>query len=144
MRVVEDLDDGIRLDPIADELRDWLERWRLSFYRFPGLDIVSEFGEDRAGFRRRVLGVLRPAVQERLEEMGEAPRPIVPWLRRSRMDQRHRVKTKLASEVSGLVDTIEEHICRGLVEAVRRIEVGILLIPDGLELEPPTARNLMI
>jgi hypothetical protein len=108
----------IDVDGTIAALRDELDERGMSFYRVPELGVVSEMGETGPAFRRRVLGVLRPTIQQRIDgPAGEGSDA-----------------SDLAAQLSRLVGSIEEHRCNDVWSHVKRVAVGVLYIPDGLDL----------
>jgi hypothetical protein len=141
MRAVSGRPDEVDIDRLTAELATELARRPLRFHRIPELGAVSEFGEDEAEFRRRVLRVLRPALQRQADRRGEGGTPRRP-LRRHR--QRDHGTNELASRIAQLVESMETYGSPDPWTAVERVEIGVLLIPDGLDLAPSHPRDLMI
>ena len=132
MRAVPGRTDEVDLDRLVGELSAELRRRGLRFHRIPELGVVSEFGDDESAFRRRVLGVLRPELQRRAEEVGEAPGRLPPCWRRRAAEAGRRSQIELASRLSGLVESMETIECEDPWSSVQRVELGVLLIPEGL------------
>jgi len=47
--------------------------WRPILHRQPELGLVSALGEDRPGFRRRCIGLLRPGIQQAVHQGSADP-----------------------------------------------------------------------
>ena len=144
MRPVTDRRTPIDTAPIVEELESLLAARPPTFYRIPELGVVSDLGEGREDFRRRVLGALRPVFQQRIDALERAPGSRLPWRRRRRDEVRRRTRNELAARLASLANSIESHTCRHPWDTVRRIEIGILLVPDGLDLTPGPPRDPMI
>lgn len=121
-----------------------LEQRCLRLYRIPAIGLVSEIGEGREDFRRRATGLLRPEVQRRVAEMSAEPRPKLPWRRRAAERRHSDAKSRLAAEVAGLAESIEDVELPDLTTHIRRAEFGVLVVAPGVRLEAPRHRSLMI
>ncbi len=109
----------------AADLELWLSRQELVLFTARYVGAVSELGEDRAGFRARLLATVRPELT-RLMNDAEA-------------DDRRR----LAGSALRVVDGIEEAVIGDLQQHVRGAEIGILLLPDDASVrEMPGAAGL--
>jgi len=146
MRPTARQDATVELEPVISELRAVIATLPLEFFRLPDLDAVSEFGEGREAFRRRVLGVLRPALQQAVDEAAgkAAVRRLRPWRRERAAEMRRRRQAELAGRLSSLAGAMETFTCRDPWSTVRRIEIGILRIPEGVDLTPTSPRDPMI
>lgn len=129
---------------VEGTLRRALEQRCLHLYRIPTLGLVSEIGEGREDFRRRVTGLLRPELQRRVGEIGAQTESRLPWRRRAAERSRADATNRLAAEVAGLAGSIEDVELPDLTLHIRRAEVGVLLVAPGVRLEAPRHRSLMI
>jgi len=123
-------------EDLLHDLRHWLGDWSLPFYRQPDLGLVSELGEHREGFRRRVATQLRPHIQKKLREIDQEPLPRLPWRRHSAEEARKAEKQRLAAESALLTEHIETTAIRRLADAVQSVGLGVLFVPPGVELRP--------
>jgi hypothetical protein len=103
-----------------------LEHLKLAFFRLELLGMTSELGEGMDDFRRRALGQLRPEIQS-LVDTAETDR-----------------KGELALNISSIANSIEEWRCTDPTSAVKRAEIGTLWVAEGVALQPPKFRSLMI
>jgi hypothetical protein len=144
LRVASTEEGELSADEIQQELRSWFARHPLRFYRISGLGAVSEVGEGLDEFRRRVLGSLQPELRRRLENVGAAARSVFPWRRRAQEARRSDTRRELAAGVAELSNRIEELAIEDTLAAVRRAEVGLLLVAEGVDLAPRAVTDLMI
>ncbi len=120
--------DGPGLPPDAGDLLEAaLARVRLTVHRSPDLGMVSRPGESLPSFRARVLAAVAPGVRRGLG--GETPE--------GGRDGLTRIVSRLATSI--------ESVTRELVpEDVLQARLGILLVPEGLELPAPSAPDPMV
>lgn len=131
-------------EEIAPLLSTALASWDLRFFRIAELGLVSELGEGRDDFRRRALGLLRPQVQARVDELSGENRRGLSWFRRSRKPDVEDARVRMAAILARLADSIEERAVADVAAAVSRAELGTLMVPDGVTLRPPRYRELMV
>jgi hypothetical protein len=141
LRAAARYDDMPSFRQLELELRRWLDEWRLRFYASPALALVSEIGEDRDDFRRRVAGLIRPELQRRLDGLSHGARPRLPWRRRKAGQRRAELRAEMVEELARLLAGIEELELSGGAGAVRRAEAGVLVVAEGVTLHPPGLRD---
>lgn len=129
------------VDGWAGEVLDALAAIELPVSRVPGTGTVSGWGEGANSFRRKVMAGLRPAAGRALA--AEAGRPK----RRGWFGRRDRRRsegpgdpTGAASAISRLVSSIETVSIVPDAAAVRSLEVGWLMIPEGVD--PPRTKTV--
>jgi hypothetical protein len=140
---------GSALDRAKADLESWLASWRLVVLRAPQVGLVSEIGETRDQLRARLLAALRPELQRRLAIRDEDPPSSgggswLPWRwprkRResaetsARQDGARRLRSELGRGIAGLADSIEELDHASPREAVRQLELGVLVVGPDVEL----------
>jgi hypothetical protein len=128
---------------IAAELVAWFQGRPLRLYRLPALDSVSELGETPDDFRRRMLGLLRPELEERSRSLRSRPVSVWPWRRRAERARRERFKHSIAGEIGELVAEVEEWLSPDPTSVIRRLEVGVMLVGEGIALAAPARKDLM-
>lgn len=122
------------VDRIIGSLTMWLESWCLELYRQPDVGLVSELGESRADFRRRLRTAMGPEMQRRIQALETAPRAALPWRRRRAATQVAAAREQLAETVSTVTDRLEVRRIADPVAAVREAVIGVLRVPPGREL----------
>lgn len=122
------------VDQVISSLRSWLESWCLELYRQPDVGLVSELGESRAGFQRRLRAAMAPEMQRRIQTLEAAPRSVLPWRRQRAETKIADARVQLAGTVSAVTDRLD--VCRiaDPVTAVREAVIGVLRIPPGRDL----------
>ena len=138
MRPVTGGDQSLQSPPadVVAALTRWLEAWSPTVHRHPGIGLVSELGEDRGDFQRRVMGAVRPEVQRRIQIGAGARSDRPPEAGEPRPDPEG-----LAAGVAGVATSIETRTIESVVEAVRRAEIGVLLTPQGVDLSSGRRRS---
>lgn len=136
--------DQATVDDMTTRLLEGLASWDLRFFRIADLEIVSELGEGRGDFRRRAMGLLRPEIQSRIDRISGQPTSRLPWRRHSQEREREAARTRLASALGSLADSIEERRVPDVAAVVRSVELGTLLVPEGVMLHRARHRELMI
>jgi hypothetical protein len=122
------------VDRIIGSLTTWLESWCLELYRQPDVGLVSELGESRADFRRRLRTAMGPEMQRRIQMLEAAPRPALPWRRRRAATKVAAFREQLAGTVSAVTERLDVRRLADPVTAVREAVVGILRLPSGTQL----------
>jgi hypothetical protein len=106
-------------------LRSELGALEILLFRQRELSVASEIGETRAAFQRRLLGYLRPLIQQRIG----APKVGSTGVRGQ--GDGH---AELATALSELVAGIEQKVVPVTTNAVERVQLGLLLVPQGITL----------
>jgi len=125
---------GEQLRMITAALESWLASWPLEMHRHRGMGLVSELGESRVDFQRRVMAVLRPEMQRRVNVVDEEAGIRWPWRRRAAEEDRMQRRERLAEGVAQLASGIETRAVDSTADAVRRAEIGVLLCAREIDL----------
>lgn len=131
--VVPDLrePEGLR-EALTAGVRVWLESWRPTFWRLPGLDLVSELGETGEAFCRRVRAMLQPELQRQVDRLQERPLPRLPWRRRAEQRRRRAARDELAEALARVTAGLESWTDEAAAGGVRSLEGGLLVAGDDL------------
>ena len=119
---------------VVTALETWLASWPMELHRHSGIGLVSDLGEGQVDFHRRVMSILRPELQRRLTAPEEAAGSRWPWRRRTAERERAERRDALAAGVAELGAAIETRTFGSIADAVRRVELGVLLTAPGLDL----------
>ncbi len=118
----------------AQRLEKWLKAWRLCFYRQSRLKLYGKMGESRDDFRKRVADAVREMVKEKKLKIDEEPLPLMPWRKRTALEERERQKKRLTAEASEMVEDIESTLCAPATDLVQRAEFGMLFVGAAIKL----------
>ncbi len=133
-------DDTLR--SIVAALESWLASWPLEVYRHPDIGLISELGESRVDFQRRVMAALRPELQRHVADPPEETGIRWPWRRRVDENERTQRRERLASHLAELAAAIQTRAVDSVADVVRRAEVGILVCSRDVDLsKEPGARG---
>jgi hypothetical protein len=128
---------------LAADLERHLASTPVTLFLEPGAGLVSEPGESRAAFRRRLAGILRPAVQELVR--GPAPRGTTGDGEGGRSTAPVRGSaTRAAAELSGVLDGVVSTEGVSLLEAAISGELGPLTVGRASDLVPVDGGDRMI
>lgn len=125
---------GDALRGIVAALESWLASWPLEMHRHGDIGLVSELGESRVDFQRRVMAVLRPELQRRVADVQEAKGIRWPWRRRATGRERAQRRDQLAAHLAELGAAVETRTVDSAADAVRRAEIGTLVCPREIDL----------
>lgn len=125
---------GETLQEVVTALQAWLSSWPLEVHRHTEIGLVSELGESRADFQRRVMAVVRPELQRRVSSTDETAGSRWPWRRRAAEKGRMQRTERLAAGVAQLGSEIETRAVDSPTDAVRRAEIGVLLCAREIDL----------
>ena len=107
-----------------ESLASFLAGWQPALYRVAATGQLSELDEPLDSFRSRVLSVVRPTLQARIQKLRESPTPGGA----AEVQER----TRMAAEMHELSTGIESVTTPTALEAARLVELGILVVPPGV------------
>lgn len=130
------VDDGPNLPRDAEDLlRQELGVLELDLFRQADLGLASQIGETRSSFQRRVLRSLHPLVQEKVGRGQPDPR---------RTSRPAPGRGEIAGALSGLAAGVEHTVVRATEEVIRSVELGLLLVPEGVVLVAGGTEDRMV
>ncbi len=122
-------------------LEEWLGGWRPTVWRSAELGIVSELGEAEGAFRRRVLRLLQPELEREIERARAEALPLLPWRRRRVIESRRSERERMAAKVARLASSFDAWQPADPRSLVRKVEIGMLRVSEGLRLAAPAPRD---
>ncbi len=125
---------GETLRDVVAALQSWLSSWPLEMHRHTEIGLVSELGESRVDFQRRIMAVVRPELQRRVGRTDQDTGFRWPWRRRAAEEDRTRRREGLAAGVAQLGSGIETRAVDSTADAVRRAEIGVLVCAREIDL----------